>query len=166
MPLVDTGVLLSAIAPREVRHAECVAALRAANGPLLTTTAVLTELFYFVHQHALQAEQAWRFFSTGFVRLAPIDAHDLPSVETLMLKYADRPMDFADATLVHVAGREGIADILTIDHADFETYRFGRNPKFLPGPARWRHARRAPFVGPSARDDDTRQAGKHRRPTQ
>ena len=53
-----------------------------------------------------------------------------------MLKYADRPMDFTDATLVHVAGREGIADILTIDHGDFETYRFGRNRKFRIAPGR------------------------------
>jgi predicted nucleic acid-binding protein len=45
-------------------------------------------------------------------------------------------MDFADATLVHVAGREGIADVLTIDHDDFETYRFGRNRKFRIRPAR------------------------------
>lgn len=47
-----------------------------------------------------------------------------------MLRYADRPMDFADATLVHVAGRENIRAILTIDHDDFETYRFGRNRAF------------------------------------
>jgi hypothetical protein len=40
------------------------------------------------------------------------------------------------ATLVHVAGREGIADILTIDHDDFETYRFGRNRKFRIAPGR------------------------------
>lgn len=52
-----------------------------------------------------------------------------------MARYADRPMDFADATLVHVAEREGIGTILTVDHSDFETYRIGRRAKFriLPG---------------------------------
>ena len=54
-----------------------------------------------------------------------------------MHRYADRPMDFADATLVHVAEREGaLRTILTIDHNDFETYRIGRNAKFRILPAR------------------------------
>ena len=58
-----------------------------------------------------------------------------------MLRYADRPMDFADATLVHVAEREGLKTILTIDHDDFETYRIGRNAKFRILPARVKIAR-------------------------
>ena len=45
-------------------------------------------------------------------------------------------MNVAGATLVHVAGRENIADSLTIDHDDFETYRFGHNRQFRITPAR------------------------------
>lgn len=48
--------------------------------------------------------------------LVPITNADLPTLEALMARYADRPMDFADATLVHVAEREGLRTILTIDH--------------------------------------------------
>ena len=136
MILVDTGVLLAAIAPRDEWHAECAAVLLTAKSQMITTAAVMTELFYFVHRNALQLGPAWRFFSTGLVRLAPIATDDLPAIETLMRRYADRPMDFADATLVHVAGRESITDILTIDHDDFETYRFGRNRRFRIRPAR------------------------------
>ena len=55
-----------------------------------------------------------------------------------MARYADRPMDFADATLVRVAEREGLRTILTIDHDDFETYRIGRNAKFRILPQRIR----------------------------
>jgi predicted nucleic acid-binding protein len=51
-----------------------------------------------------------------------------------MERYADRPMDFADATVV--AEREGLKTILTIDHADFETCRIGRSAKFRILPAR------------------------------
>jgi predicted nucleic acid-binding protein len=56
-------------------------------------------------------------------------------MKTLMKDYADRPMDFADATLVHLAARESISLILTVDHADFETYRIGGRKRFtiLPG---------------------------------
>jgi predicted nucleic acid-binding protein len=43
-------------------------------------------------------------------------------------------MDFADDTLVHLARRESLSTILTIDHDDFETYRIaGRRPfRILP----------------------------------
>ena len=43
-----------------------------------------------------------------------------------MRKYHDRPMDYADAALVHLAQRESLSTIFTIDHDDFETYRLGR----------------------------------------
>jgi hypothetical protein len=32
------------------------------------------------------------------------------------LLYRDRPMDFADATLVHLAERESLITVFTIDH--------------------------------------------------
>jgi predicted nucleic acid-binding protein len=46
-----------------------------------------------------------------------------------------RPMDFADATLVHLAQRESLSTILTVDVADFQTYRIGGQKRFriLPG---------------------------------
>ena len=51
---------------------------------------------------------------------------------------ADRMPRIADATLVHVAEREGLRTILTIDHDNFETYRIGRNAKFRILPTRAR----------------------------
>ncbi len=47
-------------------------------------------------------------------------------------------MDFADATLVYLARREKLSSILTVDHADFETYGIEGTPKFriVPGPSR------------------------------
>jgi predicted nucleic acid-binding protein len=45
-------------------------------------------------------------------------------------------MDFADATLVHLANRESISLILTIDHDDFETYRIDGRKRFTIVPNR------------------------------
>ena len=56
--------------------------------------------------------------------------------ENLMLRYRDRPMDFADATLVHLARRESLATIFTIDHDDFETYRIEGRRRFRIVPDR------------------------------
>ncbi len=39
-------------------------------------------------------------------------------------------MDFADATLVYLAGREAIDTILTVDQADFWVYRISGKRRF------------------------------------
>lgn len=121
---------------RDRWHEACVAALGVVNLPLVTTTAVLTETFYFASKGRGLVERIWAFIRTGGIIIAPISDADLPALDALMTRYADRPMDFADATLVHVAERENLRTILTIDHADFETYRIGRNAKFRILPAR------------------------------
>ena len=68
--------------------------------------------------------------------VSPITDSDMPDLEKLMHKYADRPMDFADATLVHLAARELINTVFTVDHVDFGIYRLPRNKRFrvLPLP--------------------------------
>jgi hypothetical protein len=49
-------------------------------------------------------------------------------------------MDFADAILVHLAGREGVTDIFTIDDDDFETCRIAGRRRFRIVPGRGRAA--------------------------
>ena len=136
--LIDTSALLALVRERDPWHQPCVASLRTVSFPLVTTTAVLTETFYFAIKWGGLVEHVWAFVRSGRVAVAPITDDDLPALETLMARYADRPMDFADATLVRVAEREGLRTILTIDHADFETYRIGRNAKFRVLPDRVR----------------------------
>jgi predicted nucleic acid-binding protein len=116
-------------------HGPCVAAYDQVRLPLATTSAVLAETFYFTVKRNLRP-RTWEFIRAAPIVIAPITNQDLPALEALMHRYADRPMDFADATLVHVAEREGLNTILTIDHDDFETYRIGRNAKFRILPAR------------------------------
>jgi uncharacterized protein len=67
---------------------------------------------------------------SGAIVLATIDNAELDDVHALMSRYADRPMDFADATLVHLAKRERLSTIFTVDHADFETYRIDGRRRF------------------------------------
>ena len=105
--------------------------------PLLTSAAVLTELFHLVGDRPRDVDAAWTFLRSGAVSVASIDGADLPSLNALMVRYRDRPMDFADATLVHLAERR-IADlgIHGLDHDDFETYRIGDRRRFRIVPAR------------------------------
>ena len=136
--LVDTGALYAFLDVNEPWHSRCKLAFADAPLPLVTTAAVLTELFHFIVRRKKSDDGAWELLRSGQIDVRPIATADLPALDILMLRYADRPMDFADATLVHIAEREGLNIILTIDHDDFETYRIGRNARFRILPARVR----------------------------
>ena len=104
--------------------------------PLVTSTAVLTEVFHLVGRGLHKRTAAWCFVRSGAVTVLPIDDADLAALDDLMRIYADRPMDFADATLVHLAERESLTTVFTVDHNDFETYRIGGRRRFRVVPGR------------------------------
>ena len=115
-----------------------MAAFQQIRLPLLTTEAVLAELFHLVEgRHEM--ETAWKFVRSGALMLAAIQHLELPEIHTLMSRYQDRPMDFADATLVYLARRERLSTVFTVDHADFHTYRIQGRKRFRilpPAPPR------------------------------
>jgi uncharacterized protein len=133
--LIDTGAILALLDRDDEWHNACHEAFNATPLPLLTTEAVLTEAFHLTSRDLGDIRGLWTLLSSGSLRLAVITHEELSEIHSLMAKYRDRPMDFADATLVHLAARESLSLILTIDHDDFETYRIGGRKKFtiLPG---------------------------------
>jgi uncharacterized protein len=128
--LIDTGAILALLDSQDRWHQRCVEAYRSMRVPLATSAVVLTELFHLVGVRLRQPGAASGLLRSGVVTVLPIEDGDLPALEDLMLAYADRPMDFADATLVHLARRESLNTVLTIDHDDFETYRIGGRRRF------------------------------------
>ena len=132
--LIDTGAILAYLDRDDRWHRPCVEVLSRILLPLATSAAVLTELFHLVSPREIPA--AWKFLSSGAVTVLPITDDDLPDLKALMDRYQDRPMDFADATLVHLARREELTTIFTIDHDDFETYRIEGKRRFRIVPDR------------------------------
>ena len=134
--LADTGALLAYLDRSDRWHAPCRAALAELRLPLVTSLAVLTELFHLVGDNPREVDAAWGFVRSGAVTVLPISDAELPELESLMHRYRDRPMDLADATLVHLAGRESISTVFTVDNDDFETYRIGGRKRFRTLPSR------------------------------
>jgi len=134
--LIDTGAILAILRPNDLWHRACAAAFKQLRVPLLTSEAVLTELFHLMGTQAHDVQVAWTFVRSGALTLGPITDANLPALSQLMRQYSDRPMDFADATLVHLAERESLTTILTVDVSDFQTYRIGGRRRFriLPEP--------------------------------
>lgn len=134
--LADTGALLAYLDAADRWHGRCRLAFGQFRLPLTTSTAVLTELFHLVGDSPREMDITWKFVRSGAITIAPISDRDLPDIETLMRKYHDRPMDYADATLVRLAQRDSLSTIFTIDHDDFETYRVGGRKRLRLLPSR------------------------------
>jgi len=134
--LADTGALLAYLDRSDRWHERCRAAFVELRLPLVTSTAVLTELFHLVGDSRRETAVAWEFVRSGVLSIAPLSDRDLPDLVDLMRRYHDRPMDFADATLVRIAERESLSTIFTVDRDDFETYRIGGRKRFRILPAR------------------------------
>jgi len=128
--LIDTGAILALLDRDDEWHEPCVEAYNNHRLPWLTTEAVLTEVLHLVLRNLDDDRGVWRLFKSGAIQMAPIPNQELAHIEGLMREYADRPMDFADATLVHLAARERLSTILTVDRNDFETYRLPGRKKF------------------------------------
>lgn len=128
--LIDTGAILAILDRDDRWHEPCANALRELRLPLLTSEAVFAELFHLLGDSRRAMEAAWKFLRSGAVILGTIEHEELPQLHALMSRYWDRPMDFADATLVYLAKRESLSVILTVDRADFSTYRIEGKRQF------------------------------------
>jgi predicted nucleic acid-binding protein len=140
--LIDTGALLALLDRDDKWHTACAAAFDRARLPLGTTGAVLAEFFHLLGTSKRDHDAAWQLLRSGAITVIALDDADLPDLQSLMKRYDDRPMDFADATLVHAGSKLKLADIVTIDHDDFETYRMAGRRKFRILPERGATTRR------------------------
>ena len=134
MILVDAGPLVALVDADDQFHKKCVAALKVLREPLVTVWPPVTEAMYLLSDLPKAQDALWEMVARGVLQLLPLDLADVSRIRELMGKYADRPMDLADAALVRVAEREGIRKIFTVDREDFSVYRLhGRVlPNIIP----------------------------------
>jgi len=128
--IVDTGAILALLDEKDRWHEVCLGALRQVRLPLLTTEAVLTEVFHLIRRSRTEMEAVWTLLDSRVIVLATIDNSELPPIQALMSRYKDLPMDFADATLVYIGEREAITAVFTLDQNDFATYRIAGKRRF------------------------------------
>jgi uncharacterized protein len=127
--LVDTGPLVALADPADRDHDACKRFIRDHRGPLLTTWAVLTE-FSHMAPSIVATVRLFRWATTGGMEVLPFGKDELALATDWMERYADRPMDLADASLVLAAMSTGVTTVWTLDRTDFETYRLPGRKKF------------------------------------
>lgn len=123
MILVDTGPLVALFDPRDGQHARCVDTLKGIREPITTTTPVLTEAFHMLGPATIGSNRLREFIDNSGLLVWFFDRPALTRAFELMERYADHPMDLADASIVTAAEALRTRRVFTIDRGDFETYR-------------------------------------------
>jgi predicted nucleic acid-binding protein len=121
--IIDTGPWVALIDRSETRHAESVQWLKNFSGRLYSTEAVLTEVLYILNFSITAQCAALDFVLQSVVEIVPSSTDSLKKTKNLMKKYADLPMDFADATIVCLAAETDIQNIVTFGRRDFAIYK-------------------------------------------
>ncbi|MBP9889106.1 MAG: PIN domain-containing protein [Leptospiraceae bacterium] len=99
------------------------------QGKLFSTLAVITEASYLLDDNKERQLDFIEWIKDGAISVVDISGDDFALVHKYMKKYADTPMDFADASLVILAHKLGTKSILTLD-SDFSVYRTIEGKKF------------------------------------
>ncbi len=136
MILLDTSGLLAAIDGRQRHHAAAARSLRAARPPLLLSPFVLAELDYLLATRVgLNAELALLGeVARGAYQLATFSADDVAAASEVIERYLSLELGLADASIVVLAERYGITDVLTLDERHFRaiTPATGKAFRVLP----------------------------------
>lgn len=136
MTLTDAGPLVALIDGDEPDHDACRVVLSRLRLPLATTWPAFTEAMYLLSRAggSTGREALWKLVLTGRLEVADLSRSALERSAALMTKYADLPMDLADATLVALAEERGDRRMFTLD-TDFQVYRLHGRQRFeiVPG---------------------------------
>jgi len=129
--LLDTGPIVAFLDDTDAAHRMVVRGFERFAGRFVTTDAVVVEAMHLVSRSPAGPGLLIDFlFSSQAAIHASMSADDLLQAGELMTKYADVPMDFADATLVLLAARLRITAVCTLDRRGFRTYRSGTRKAF------------------------------------
>jgi predicted nucleic acid-binding protein len=138
MILLDTSGLLAALDASQNWHAQAAASLAAAAPPRLLSPFVLAELDYLLAARVGEAARTslLREVERGAYTLAPMAAADVRLARSVIEKHADLGISLADASIVVLAQRHEVVDVLTLDQRHFRVLESrGRPFRVLPADA-------------------------------
>lgn len=137
MILLDTSGLLAAIDAAEDGHEAAAMALRDADPPLLLSPFVLGELDHLLTtRRGVGPEMALLSqVASGAYQLEKFDRDDVDRALAVVKQYADLRLGLADASIVVLADRHNVSDVLTLDERHFRTVRRSAGGRFRILPA-------------------------------
>ena len=125
--LLDTGPLVALLSASDPHHQICKTTFSRLRPPLLTCWPVLTEAAWMLRHESRPVEQIATILTGGLLEILPLEAECLRSIAAIMTRYGSARIQLADAALVHLADREQIQTLFTLDRRDFSILRLSRN---------------------------------------
>lgn len=136
MILVDTSAALQLASSSAKRHDDVVKVVDELAGPFVLSPFVLAELDYMLGTRHGQAARLALLdeVAEGAYELAQFGRADIESAAAVMRRYDDLEVGLADASIVVLAERHGLIDVLTFDARHFRAMRgpAGRPFRLLP----------------------------------
>jgi len=133
--ILDTGPLVSLFDQAERHHKWAADRIREMDPPLLICEPVLAEAMYLLARLSGVPDAVLGLLESRAISIAFRVEEHVPAMRTLLRKYQDRPMSFADACIVRMSELYDHHAILTLD-SDFSVYRkHGRLPLDIVHPA-------------------------------
>ena len=99
-------------------------------GKTYTCWPVLTEAAYLLRNYPKQRNLLIDAVRADEFSLLPLGSDDLPGIQQIFSQYHDQQVDLADAALVHLANREDINTVFTLDRRHFSVYRLANGNSF------------------------------------
>jgi len=123
--LVDTSAVLQLASSSGRRRDKVLAVVDDLDGPFLLSPFVLAELDYMLIERHGQGKQLALLSEVvdGVYDLAEFDRADVEAAVAIMSQYADLRVGLADASIVVLAEKHGVTDVLTFDHRHFRAMR-------------------------------------------
>ena len=134
--LLDTGPIVATLDRTDQWHARCAAALETVLDRCVTTEAVVTEACHLLQRGGAAAALPLEFLLAAQIPILGLEPGLHRHAARLMDRYADVPMDYADATLVALSDALDLSTVITTDRRGFGAYRKSRGKSFelLPPP--------------------------------
>lgn len=114
----------------DAHHRICAEIWKTVELPLYTCWPVLTEAAWLLRSRPDAVERLMETTASGLFRILALTEVDGPGIAGILARYRALRPQLADAALVHLARREGIGTIFTLDQRDFRVYRGAANRAF------------------------------------
>ncbi|MFA7569646.1 MAG: hypothetical protein WCY75_00180 [Sulfurimonadaceae bacterium] len=120
--IIDSGPLIALFDRSDKYHKIVLDFIKSYQGKLITSWAVITEVSHMLDFNLQVQIDFLKWCEMGGIEVYPISQDEISNIRVMMEKYSNIPMDLADATLMYIANKENIKNIVSID-SDFDIYR-------------------------------------------
>jgi predicted nucleic acid-binding protein len=123
--ILDTGFLVALMNRSDRYHLWAAKILKDLSTQLVSCEAVVSEVCFLLRNHERALAHLQEIFTTRVIKIIGL-SEESDAVFTLMQRYKNIPMSYADGCLVRLAEITPRSVIVTAD-SDFLTYRYHRN---------------------------------------